>query len=252
MRKNVCLMLLICLFTLLIQPSSTSGKHKADEPLLTDTLITLLNPAISEAVENYYGYLKSYGLYDAKILDISRETEGGFTFKAKVQINTYEAAHNPPYGTETIVLGVEPDKVKVLAFLHKGDAYEEKIKEFYDKSLSDIQKTFQLNLSHFEKLTDDQLQFKAENKAEYNTLANIVTSIIEKEINPEIKTPDTPFKNVITPVTFIKGNTGYILYKKADGTNFVVEVKNSDGRWIVVNKRSTRGKRMKNELLWYM
>ncbi|PAE29332.1 hypothetical protein CHI07_09240 [Paenibacillus sp. 7884-2] len=97
MKNKLCFVLLIFLFIILIQPNDTNAKqNKIENKLLLDTMITLLDPYISEAVEQYYGYHKSYGLYDAKILGISREEDGGFSFNVKVQVNTFEEAHTPP------------------------------------------------------------------------------------------------------------------------------------------------------------
>src|SRR5699024_3272644 len=154
MGQKLFFVLSICLFLILIQPNDTyAEQNKIDYNLLSDTLVTLLNPHIAEAVEHYYGYNKSYGLYDIEILSISREEEGGFRFRVKVQVNTFEAAHNPPYGKETIIFEVAIDKVEVIEFIHKGDEKERKIKHFYDETISDIRKTLdrkstRLNSSH--------------------------------------------------------------------------------------------------------
>ncbi|CAM3248614.1 DUF3888 domain-containing protein [Filibacter tadaridae] len=250
MKKKLWFVLSICLFIILIQSNVTNAKqNKLNNKLLIDTVITLLDPHISEAVENYYGYHKSYGLYDTKIIGITRKDEGGFKFKVKVQVNTFEAAHNPPYGKETILFEVDIDKVKVIQFIHEGDEEERKIAKFYDEAISDIAQTFKLNLNSFEKINYNQLLYKSEKQKEYKSLSDIVTDIIVNELNPEIK---PPYKNVIDPVTFLKENQGYILFKKADGTNIVIQVSKSNGKWAVVKRESKQGKKMKNDLLWYM
>ena len=250
MKNKLCFVLLIFLFIILIQPNDTNAKqNKIENKLLLDTLITLLDPYISEAVEQYYGYHKSYGLYDAKILGISREKDGGFSFKVKVQVNTFEEAHNPPYGKETIILGVEVDKVKVIKFIHEGDEEERKIANFYNETIADIKETFKINLNSFKKIKYEQLLYKSEKQKEYKSLSDIVTDIIVNDLNPEIK---PPYKNIIEPVTFIKNNQGYILFKKADGTNIVFQLSRLNGKWVVVKKERRQGKKMKNDLLWYM
>lgn len=68
---------------------------------------------------------------------------------------------------------------------------------------------------------------------------------ISKDIHPL-------YINVVAPFTFIKGNQGYILFKKADGTNFVYTLTKENGNWKVIKKESKQGKKMPNELLWYM
>ncbi|MCM3399349.1 DUF3888 domain-containing protein [Oceanobacillus profundus] len=250
MKNKLCFVLLIFLFIILIQPNDTNAKqNKIENKLLLDTMITLLDPYISEAVEQYYGYHKSYGLYDAKILGISREEDGGFSFNVKVQVNTFEEAHNPPYGKETIILGVEVGKVKVIKFIHEGDEEERKIANFYNEAITDIKETFKINLNTFKKIKYEQLLYKSEKQKEYKSLSDIVTNILVNELNPEIK---PPYKNIIEPVTFIKNNQGYILFKKADGTNIVFQVSRLNGKWVVVKEESRQGKKMKNDLLWYM
>lgn len=57
---------------------------------------------------------------------------------------------------------------------------------------------------------------------------------------------------MIEPVTFIKENKGYILFKKADGTNIVFQLSKLNGKWEVVKKERKQGRKMKKELLWYM
>ncbi|HLQ98024.1 MAG TPA: DUF3888 domain-containing protein [Candidatus Dormibacteraeota bacterium] len=250
MGQKLFFVLSICLFLILIQPNDTyAEQNKIDYNLLSDTLVTLLNPHIAEAVEHYYGYNKSYGLYDIEILSISREEEEGFRFRVKVQVNTFEAAHNPPYGKETIIFEVAIDKVEVIEFIHEGNEKERKIKHFYDEAISDIRKTFKLNLNSFKELTYKQLLYESEKQKEYKSLSNIATDIIVNEINPEIK---PPYKNVIEPVTFIKENKGYILFKKVDGTNIVFQLSKLNGKWEVVKKERKQGRKMKKELLWYM
>ncbi|HAM81730.1 DUF3888 domain-containing protein [Ornithinibacillus bavariensis] len=253
MTRKFFLVLSIWLLIMLFQPNSTNAeKNIIDNRLLLDTLVTLLNPYISGSLEHYYGYHKSYGLHDIKILDISREEKSEFSFTVKIQVNTFDEAHNPPYGKETIILEVDVDKVRVIKFIHEGDVWERKITDFYNEAISDILQSFKLNLTSFNKLNYEQLMFKSEKQMEYKSLSDIVTEIIDDELTTEINTPYNPYKNVIAPVTFIKGHQGYILFKKADGTNIVIEVFKLNDKWVVVNKESKQGMKMKYDLLWYM
>jgi|SRR5690625_3189164 len=251
MHRRFYFVLLIGLFIIFIQPNKINAEQRSnvDQKLLRDILITLLDPYISEGIEHYYGYRKSYSLYDAKIIDLSREEESEFSFKVKIQVNTFEAAHNPPYGKETILLEVDLDQVRVIKFNHQGDEWERKITKFYDAVLSDIQQTLHVDLTSYKKFNDKQLMFKSEKQKAFKSLANIVANIIDNELTSEI---NPPYKNVIYPVTFVRENQGYILFKKADGTNILLEVSKLNDHWVVVNKKSKQGKKMKNELLWYM
>jgi hypothetical protein len=64
----------------------------------------------------------SYGSWtmylDAKILEIKRLVEGGFSFKVTIQIRTYTGPHYPPEGIETMTFNISPFGVKLLDFAH--------------------------------------------------------------------------------------------------------------------------------------
>lgn len=244
MKKLIIVLIISFLF---IQPVKAKGV--IDEKLLSDTLLTAIDPAISLAVADYYGYSKQYGLYDSTIKKIKRIEQGGYHFIVTIEVQTFEAAHNPPYGKETIKLDVNPLQIKSLSFKHKGDKEEKEVHKFYKKALSDIQKSFRLKLRSYNKYNSKQLHYFAEKNPENESLANIVAEIITKEITPNVT---SPYKNVINPVTYIKGKHGYILFKKKDGTNIVYKVNNQAGQWKVESTESKQGKVMEQNLLWYM
>ncbi|WP_231567253.1 DUF3888 domain-containing protein [Sporosarcina sp. ZBG7A] len=233
---------------------TTSGNinSKSEQPdykIMYDTLLTTLDPSIQKEITNYYGYLKQYGLYDAKILSITREHEGSFDFNVKVQVTTFEHADDPPYGKETMTFNVDPFGVKTISFQHKGDKLEKDIDEFYKTTLSDIKQSFNLNLESYTAYKYNQLQYHAEIKNEFKSLFTIAEEIETNILLPERKIPN---KNVIDPVTFLKDNTGYILFKKSDGTNVNYKVQKKDGNWIVTDKNSKQGKKMDYKLPWYI
>ena len=250
MKKKFYLYITSSLFIFLIQPYSIkASQNEVNNKLLNDSLLTTLYPYISEGVEDYYGYHKQFGLYDAEILSIKRESEGSFSFKAKVQVNTFEHALNPPYGKETMIFNVSPMGIKRISYVHEGDEEEKKLKQFYFETISDIKQSFHLNLDSYSEYNYSQLQYKAEKEKEYKSLANITEEIVNNILNPEVH---PPYKNVISPVTFINGNKAYILFKKSDGTNTLYEVIKQNKRWEVVKKMKKNGKKMKNEMLWYL
>ena len=234
---------------LLTSENPDDQSEQPDYKLIYDTLITSLDPSIQKEILNYYGYLKQYGLYDAKILSITREHEGSFGFNAVVQVTTFEHAHDPPYGKETMTFNISPFGVKTISFQHEGDKLEKDINEFYEATLSDIKQSFNLNLESYSTYTYNQLQYQTEINNEFKSLFHIAEEIVTKILFPERKIPN---KNVIDPVTFIKGNTGYILFKKSDGTNVNYQVQNKDGIWIVTDKNSKQGKKMDYKLPWYV
>lgn len=223
--------------------------EQPDYKLIYDTLITSLDPSIQKEIINYYGYLKQYGLYDAKILSITREHEGSFDFNVEVQVTTFEHAHDPPYGKETITFNISPFGIKTISFKHEGDKLEKDINEFYNETISDIKQSFNLNLESYSSYTYNQLQYQTELNNEFKSLFNIAEEIVINILLPE---RIIPYKNVIDPVTFIKGNTGYMLFKKSDGTNVNFEVQKKDGTWIVTDENSKLGKKMDYKLPWYV
>ncbi|MGE7694479.1 DUF3888 domain-containing protein [Lysinibacillus sp. NPDC094177] len=242
--------ILMATVTILIIPSKMNAvSEQADNKLMYDTLITILNPSIEKEIINYYGNLKQYGLYDAKILSIIREHNSQFSFIIEVQVTTFEHAHDPPFGTETMTFEVRPNGIKTISFKHVGDQVEKNLNAFYSATLSDIKQTFKLNLASYNSYTYNQLQYKAEINNEFKPLANIVEEIVTNILLPERK---IPYKNVIDPVTFMKGNTGYILFKQSDGTNVSYQVQKKDDKWKIIDKISKQGKKMDYKLPWYL
>ena len=221
--------------------------EQADEQLIRDTFITILNPFIEKEIDHYYGYPKQYGLYDVKILKIVKESQ--FRFKVSVEVTTFEHAHSPPYSKEIITFEVSPTGVSTLRYIHEADDVEKAINAFYRATLLDIQQSFKLDLASYTSYRYDQLQYQAEINNDMKSLARIAVEIVTHILFPERK---IPYKNVIDPVTFIKGNIGYMLFKRADGTNVSYQLQKKDGTWIVTDKTSKPGRKMEDLLPWYI
>ncbi|WP_024834524.1 DUF3888 domain-containing protein [Ruminiclostridium josui] len=94
------------------------SRIESKEILYRDFLLTQLSPLISDAVQNYYGYPKSFDLFDAKVLEIKRLEKGSFYFNIIIQVITYEGAHNPPYGLETVTIRQDYKGIRVTDFKH--------------------------------------------------------------------------------------------------------------------------------------
>lgn len=221
--------------------------EQADDQLIRDTFITILNPFIEKEIDHYYGYPKQYGLYDVKILKIVKESQ--FSFKVSVEVTTFEHAHSPPYSKEIITFEVSPTGVSTLRYIHEADDVEKAINAFYRATLLDIQQSFKLDLASYTSYRYDQLQYQAEINNDMKSLAMIAEEIVTHILFPERK---IPYKNVIDPVTFIKGNLGYMLFKRADGTNVSYQLQKKDGKWIVTDKTSKPGRKMEDLLPWYI
>lgn len=239
---------LMFIFTMFILPCKIYAQsEQADEQLIRDTFITILNPFIEKEIDHYYGYPKQYGLYDVKILKIVKESQ--FSFKVSVEVTTFEHAHSPPYSKEIITFEVSPTGVSTLRYIHEADDVEKAINAFYRATLLDIQQSFKLDLASYTSYRYDQLQYQAEINNDMKSLAMIAEEIVIHILFPERK---IPYKNVIDPVTFIKGNIGYMLFKRADGTNVSYQLQKKDGTWIVKDKTSKPGKKMEDLLPWYI
>ncbi|MCG3086901.1 DUF3888 domain-containing protein [Sporosarcina cyprini] len=247
--KKTYMMLLLAGMLLLALPQTLKANQKIESQTIQDAFLTTLAPSISEGIIQQYGYLKSYRLNDASIVSMKRNQKEGFDFTVQVEIKTFENADNPPYGTEKMTFQIQTDGVALVEVEHEGDEEERKVNEFYKDVLMDITHSFHLNVLPFEKYTYPQLQYQAEQNNDFNTLQAIVEDIVINILNPGIQPPN---KNVILPVTYLKETEGYIVFKKSDGTNMLYVLKNENGQWQVVDKKSAKGKKMKADLLWYM
>ena len=81
--------------------------------------ITLLNPYIEKAIEDYYGYYRRYEIGDSQLEILDRK---GNVFTVKVKVDTFEGAHNNYY-TEILVFTVTSTTVTLNNYLH-SDFYK--------------------------------------------------------------------------------------------------------------------------------
>lgn len=106
-----------------------------------------------------------------------------------------------------------------------------------------------MNLESYSSYKYNQLRYQAEINNKFKPLFNIAEDVVTNILFPERK---IPFKNVIDPITFIKGNTGYMVFKKSDGTNVIYKLIEKDGNWIIIDKKGRQGKVMDYKLPWYV
>ncbi|MEJ9121934.1 DUF3888 domain-containing protein, partial [Bacillus thuringiensis] len=92
--------------------------------LLKEVVIELLLEPISKEVENYYKEPKLWYRGSEKILEIKKDTTN-YTFYVTVQIQTFEGAHNPPYGEDTITFRIKGNDVKTIHYKHRDIPEEE-------------------------------------------------------------------------------------------------------------------------------
>lgn len=51
--------------------------------------------------------------------------EANYIFYVTVQIQTFEGAHNPPYGEETIIFRIKGNEIKPIQYKHRNIPEEE-------------------------------------------------------------------------------------------------------------------------------
>src|SRR5690606_34592488 len=85
--------------------------------LLKEALIERLVDSISKAIVSHYGESKLWYRGDEKVLKIEKDEDG---IILTVQVMTFEGAHNPPYGEETITFQIlSGGNVKVINYQHR-------------------------------------------------------------------------------------------------------------------------------------
>ncbi|MEC1373954.1 DUF3888 domain-containing protein [Heyndrickxia oleronia] len=85
--------------------------------LLKEALIERLVDPISKAIETNYKPKLWYRGFE-KILKIERDEENS-NLNVTVQVQTFEGAHNPPYGEETITFQIRGSQIKVVDYKHR-------------------------------------------------------------------------------------------------------------------------------------
>lgn len=110
----------LLLSNLLLSPT-TSADPNDKELLCKETLLTVLSPTISNAVNGYFGSPQQYGLYDAEVIKIERERNGEYLFNVTVRVKTFTGPHNPPYGIETMIIAVDPARPMVIEYKHQDE-----------------------------------------------------------------------------------------------------------------------------------
>ncbi|ARK30619.1 hypothetical protein BkAM31D_12695 [Halalkalibacter krulwichiae] len=233
--------LILLIVTICLHTPSVLANHI--QPI--QSLKSVLTPTIQEAITSYKNKKTTYAPYsfttdfhNIQIKDIAKLNKENY-YVIQVLVSTYEHAHNPPNITFNLTVLLTPVGHRVINIKSKEDQEARKINAFYKEAVSDIAQAFQLNLQ----------SYKAYNTTNIPApLRPFITKIIV-ELNPYIS---PPYKNVISPITFLKGNRGFIVFKLADGTNVKYELRMENQQWKIISKEKRPGKKMKKTLIWYM
>lgn len=98
-----------------LMPASIITKSDSGQAVMEDAVLRLLLPYIDQAVQQHYGTSKLF--INPKILELKRLESGQFHFMVTVEIETFEGAHNPPYGIDTITIFID-NTIYVTKFKH--------------------------------------------------------------------------------------------------------------------------------------
>lgn len=91
--------------------------------LLKEVLIERLIDPIRIAIDDYY-QPKLWDRGFEKIIKIKKDESDNVYF-VTVQVQTFEGAHNPPYGEETITFRIKGSKIEVTDYSHRDIPEEE-------------------------------------------------------------------------------------------------------------------------------
>ncbi|MDL4839455.1 DUF3888 domain-containing protein [Aquibacillus rhizosphaerae] len=91
--------------------------------LLKDVLIEQLVGPIGKAIDEHYKPKLWYRGFE-KILEIKKDETSNIYF-VTVQVQTFEGAHNPPYGEETITFRIRGNEINVCDYEHRDIPEEE-------------------------------------------------------------------------------------------------------------------------------
>ena len=94
---------------------------------LKEVLINLLLEPIGKEVNNYYKEPKLWDRDSEKVLEIKKD-EANYIFYVTVQVQTFEGAHNPPYGEDTITFRIKGNDIETINYKHR-DIPEEELKK---------------------------------------------------------------------------------------------------------------------------
>ncbi|WP_028401673.1 DUF3888 domain-containing protein [Ectobacillus panaciterrae] len=92
--------------------------------LLKEVLVNFLSENISKEINNYYKKPKLWYRGLEKVLKIEKD-EKNYIFYATVQVRTFEGAHNPPYGEDTITFQIDGSNIKTINYKHRDIPKEE-------------------------------------------------------------------------------------------------------------------------------
>lgn len=106
--------------TVLLSSGTATSKSQKDRSDATDQVILrLLYQPTTTAIEDYYKEHRQY--WRQEILNVQKVPQSPY-YKVVIRVETFQGAHNPPYGLETLTFYVGPlDKVQLISFEHQDE-----------------------------------------------------------------------------------------------------------------------------------
>ncbi|WP_226528758.1 hypothetical protein [Metabacillus niabensis] len=116
------------------------------------------------------------------------------------------------------------------------EEFEKNMKEFNNKVLSDIVKTYNLNLSGYEEFTHDGLNLKVgDNLNDRSDKISLQHLFVGRSIG----------SMRLFLEHGLEGTKGYFLYKRTDGNNVIKELHKEGKAWVVMSVREKKAKRLR-------
>jgi len=139
------------------------------------------------------------------------------------------------YGTNNITVfavlkGKKPPKSVCI------EEFEKNMKEFNNKVLSDVVKTYHLNLSGYEEYTNDDLNLKVgDNLNDHSDNISLQYLFVGSSIG----------SMRLFLENGLEGKEGYFLYKRTNGNNVIKELHKEDKVWVVMSVQEKKAKRFR-------
>lgn len=102
----------------------TIDRIPVKKELLKEVVVEGLLDPISRAVNDYYQEPKLGYRGFEKVLNIEKD-KSNYVFYITVQVQTFEVAHNPPYGEDTITFRIKGSNVEMINYKHRLMEQEE-------------------------------------------------------------------------------------------------------------------------------
>jgi hypothetical protein len=96
---------------------SDTTTQQTNNLIKDDAIISLLLDDINKAIQTFYND-PNKSFWKAKIIDLKRIGEGIYEFEVTIELETFEGAHNPPYGKDILIFSRKIEGIKLVKYQH--------------------------------------------------------------------------------------------------------------------------------------